>query len=124
MIFKKRILPYFYATIAYAAVGVIATFLTAFLDMEEGQSFQSWAEFHASDNYPVTIDFVFWIILTLALGFMGFFTIERFDPDRTMATWAKTLISTLLIPVFLAVVLLVFAGILSLATDSVPNATP
>ncbi len=120
MIFKKRILPYLYASLSYAAVGLAATFLTAFLDMEEGQSFQSWAEFRVSDNYPVTIDFVFWMILTLALGFMGFFTIERFDPDRSLTNWAKTLISVLLIPIFLAVVLLVFAGILSLVGDGIP----
>lgn len=107
------------AVLAYAGFGAISVTIIGYYDEGNYKLYKGFGNYIANEAYPPGLDYVFWIALSIVLGFIALVVIEKNSQVQSVSSWWKIGISILVIPFAFAVVMMAFIGIFSIVTQAV-----
>lgn len=107
------------AVLAYAGFGAMAVTIIGYFDEGNNKLYKGFGDYLANEAYPPALDYIFWIALTIVLGFLSLIVIEKNSQVQTVSSWWKIGISILVTPFAFAVVIMAFMGIFSIVNQAV-----
>lgn len=105
------------AVLAFAGFGAMAVTVMGYVDEGNHKRYDGFFDYLYNEGYPPTLDYVFWIALSIVLGFIALLVLEKNSQLESISAWWKIGISVLVIPFVFAVVMMAFIGIFSIVNQ-------